>query len=274
MSCGAHSAGSVQCRTRLTDRRGDRGARLLRGRRQRGAAIAGEAGGHEPHQLVGPASAHHDRRAVLTRYRDDLRLRVARLHQVAERRDEQMVHRRRIFAALRRRAGDTLVLGAIDALVRARDRRVEIIIGDDARVRRVVAGQDRRMAGAGFGRAMRLIARREDDTRREPRETAGEAAAIFGKKVGRELVDRDHHHQLRGRRRGRNLLHRRRRILREAGSRGETKRGGKGSGQIFQRHGRLLQPRGVSAGCPLDESRLYGKPSNDQQLRTGHEFAE
>src|SRR3546814_7562706 len=38
--------------------------------------------------------------------------------------------------------------------------------------------------------------------------------------------------------------------------------------------GRLLQPRGVSAGCPLDESRLYGKPSNDQQLRTGHEFAE
>src|SRR3546814_15363914 len=65
------------------------------------------------------------------------------------------------------------------------------------RSRRMVAGQDRRMAGAGFGRAMRLIARRKDDARSEPRETAGEAAAIFGEKVGRKLVDRDHHDQFR-----------------------------------------------------------------------------
>src|SRR3546814_3220199 len=108
-----------------------------------------------------------------------------------------MVHRGGIFAAARGRVRDGLVLGAIDAFVLARGRQVEIMIGDDAGVRRMVAGQDRRMAGAGFGRAMRLIARREDDARSEPRETAGEAAAIFGEKVGRKLVERDHHDQFR-----------------------------------------------------------------------------
>src|SRR3546814_6938403 len=81
----------------------------------------------------------------------------------------------------------------------------------------VIAGQDRRMAGTGFGRAMRLIARREDDARSEPREAAGEAAAIFGEKIGRKLVDRDHHDQFRRRGRRCNLLPRRRRILRETG---------------------------------------------------------
>ena len=40
------------------------------------------------------------------------------------------------------------------------------------------------MAGAGLGRAVRLIARREDDARREPREAAGETPAIFGEQVG------------------------------------------------------------------------------------------
>src|SRR3546814_1620564 len=93
-----------------------------------------------------------------------------------------MVHRGGIFAAARGRVRDGLVLGAIDAFVLARGRQVEIMIGDDAGVRRMVAGQDRRMAGAGFGRAMRLIARRKDDARSEPRETAGEAAAIFGER--------------------------------------------------------------------------------------------
>ena len=186
-----------------------------------------------------------------------------------------MIYRRRIFAALRGRARDRLILGTIDALVRARGRQVEIIIRDDAGVRRMVAGQDGRMAGAGFGRPMRLIARRKDDARSEPREAAGEAAAIFGEKVGRKLVDRDHHHEFRRGGRCRNLLHRRRRILRESRAcAGHAKRGGDGGGEIFQLHGRLLQPRGVSAGCPLDESRLYGKPSNDEQLRTGHVFAE
>src|SRR3546814_1547956 len=95
---------------------------------------------------------------------------------------------------------------------------------------------------------------REDDARSEPREAAGEAAAIFGEKIGRKLVDRDHHDQFRRRGSRCNLLHRRRRILRETGPGGsKAKRGGKGNGQIFQLHGRLLQPRGVSAGCRSEE---------------------
>ena len=121
-----------------------------------------------------------------------------------------MVHRRRIFAAARRGAGDAFIFGAIDALVVARDRQVEIIVGDDAGARRVAAGQDRRMAGAGFGGAMRLIARRKNHADCEPREAAGEFAAIFGEQIGRQLVDRDHHDQLGRRRRGGNFCDRRR----------------------------------------------------------------
>src|SRR3546814_17180707 len=103
-----------------------------------------------------------------------------------------------------------------------------------------------------------------------PYTTLVRSAAIFGEKVGRKLVDRDHHDQFRRRGRRGNLLHRRRRILREAGAgAGNAKRGGEGGGEIFQLHGRLLRTGGVSAGSPLDESRLYGNPSHDLPLKSG-----
>src|SRR3546814_8263616 len=74
-----------------------------------------------------------------------------------------MLCRRRILVTLRRGSRNRLVFGAIEALVGAGGVEIEIIIGDDSRMRGVIAGQDRRMAWAGFGRAMRLI-RSEEHT--------------------------------------------------------------------------------------------------------------
>src|SRR3546814_2084328 len=98
-----------------------------------------------------------------------------------------MLCRRRILVTLRRGSRNRLVFGAIEALVGAGGVEIEIIIGDDSRMRGVIAGQDRRMAGAGFGRAMRLIARRKDDARGEPRQPAGEMAAIRSEEHTSEL---------------------------------------------------------------------------------------
>src|SRR3546814_9607576 len=81
-----------------------------------------------------------------------------------------MSGRRRIIAALRRASRNALILGAIETLVLAGGIEIEIMIGDDSRMRGVIAGQDRRMTGAGFGGAVRLITRRKDDSRRQPRQ--------------------------------------------------------------------------------------------------------
>src|SRR3546814_4056085 len=66
-----------------------------------------------------------------------------------------MSGRRRIIAALRRASRNALILGAIETLVLAGGIEIEIMIGDDSRMRGVIAGQDRRMTGAGFGGAVR-----------------------------------------------------------------------------------------------------------------------
>src|SRR3546814_7904780 len=60
--------------------------------------------------------------------------------------EREIVSRPAHIPRLRCRAGDTLVLGAIDALVRARDRQIEIIVRDNPGMGGVIAGQDRRMA--------------------------------------------------------------------------------------------------------------------------------
>src|SRR4051794_33300609 len=60
----------------------------------------------------------------------------------------------------------------------------------------MVAREDRRMAGAGLGRGMALIAVAEHGPRRDPREAIGELRAIFIEQVGGELVDREDDEQL------------------------------------------------------------------------------
>src|SRR3546814_19544368 len=95
-------------------------------------------------------------------------------------------------------------------------RSLEISMSYDSRMRWVFAGQYRRMAGAVFGRAMLLIARRKDDARGEPRQPTGEMAAIFGEQVGGKLVDCNDDEQLWRRGRGGHLRRRCRRILSEA----------------------------------------------------------
>ena len=47
------------------------------------------------------------------------------------------------------------------------------------------------MAGAGFGRGVRLIAGGEDDAQLQPPQAAGEILAILGEQVGGELIDRN-----------------------------------------------------------------------------------
>jgi hypothetical protein len=206
---------------------------------------------------------HHDRRPVLARNRNDLRARVARLHQVAERRDKQLGHRGRILAAARTGAGDGFVLGAIDALVVARRVQVEIIVGDNAGARRMATGQNRRVAGACFGRAMRLVARRKDDPAAEPRQAAAEPAAIFGVKIGRELlvviaVDQDYHEQLGRGRGGGDLLHRRRGILSQNGAAAaDTQGGGESDFEKVRRHERRLRCTRVSARAVLSTKPAY-----------------
>ena len=87
--------------------------------------------------------------------------------------------------------GTRLVLGAIDGLVGPRERLVGPGIGDDPGARRVIAGEDGRMAGAGLGRGVALIAVAERRPAAEPGKAAGEVRAIFVPQIGRELVDRD-----------------------------------------------------------------------------------
>ena len=188
----------------------DRGAVRALDRFGLGAAgIAREFLPVPPPKLIDLVATHHHRRAVLPRDRDDPRRRVRRLHPLAERRHEQMLVGDGVVGA--GAAGDALILGAIDGLVGARGLQIGPAVGDDAGARGVHPGQDRRMARAGLGRGMALIARREHRAFQQPLEPAGEAVAIFGEQIGGELIDRDRHDQLgrrarRGRGGGRGFL--------------------------------------------------------------------
>src|SRR5207249_4860201 len=95
------------------------------------------------------------------------------------------------------RARRSLVFRTIDALVRALDALVDPDVGDDPGARRMIAGEDGRMAGAGLGRRVALISVAEHGAARQPREAAGELRAILVEQIGRELVDRDDDEELR-----------------------------------------------------------------------------
>jgi hypothetical protein len=62
----------------------------------------------------------------------------------------------------------------------------------------MIAGQDRRMAGASLGRGVALIAIVKNGTLSEPGKTLGKMRAVFVPQVGGKLVDRDHDEQLWG----------------------------------------------------------------------------
>ena len=197
--------------------------------------------------------------------------RIARLHQIAQRRHEQMVHRRRIFAAARRGAGDAFVFSAIDALVVARDRQVEIIIGDDPRAR-----PDGCRSGSSNGRG-RFRSRHAPDspteTRRPdasrarppvnlPRYSANRSAESwstatitisFGGGVAAvTLATGDAEFCART-----VLPLPIQRVAARAILRGFSVTSG------------VSVVQGVSAGCPLGESRLYGKPRETGDSGTG-----
>ncbi len=78
------------------------------------------------------------------------------------------------------------------------------------------------MAGAGFGRGMALIAAGEDDAMLQPRQATRKARAIFGEKIGAQLIDRNDDEQF-GRRRRRScaILGNRRRADRGQGQSGK-----------------------------------------------------
>ena len=192
---GAHRW-QVERRTWAGNRPTDGGGNLCNVGRRFDAAIAGEPGGRQPPQLVGLPPAHHDRSAVLAGHRDDLRARIGGAHQIAQRRHTQILDRRRIAARARRRAGNSRILRTIDALVIARDAKIEPVVGDHAVAPRMRSGQDGRMAGAGFGRGMRLIARGKHHARCQPREAASEMLAILAEQIGGKLIDRYRDDQL------------------------------------------------------------------------------
>jgi len=90
--------------------------------------------------------------------------------------------------------------------------RVDPVVGGDAGLGRMQARQDRRVAGAGLGQAVGLIAvDRHQSLVRHPPQAAGVTAAILVEQIGAELVHHDGHNQLR-RRQGRAGGLRRRRL--------------------------------------------------------------
>ena len=134
-------------------------------------------------------AAHHDRRPVLAGDRNGSASGPGLLHQLAEGRHEQML--RRDLVGKGTGARHRLVLGAIDGIVGPPDRLVEPGVADDAGARRMIAGQDGRMAGAGLGRRVALIAVVKHSPAGQPREATGEVRPVLVIKVGRELIDRD-----------------------------------------------------------------------------------
>jgi hypothetical protein len=201
LGLGRAELGKLHRLARLGESRGDVGVDRSADWSRGAAGILGEMVGGPIPALVGGMAAHHHRGAVLAGDGDHPRRRVDPLHPVAERRHAQMVGRDRVGARIA--PGHSLVLGAIDPLVGARHAKIVPGVGDDPGARRVSAGEQRRVARAGFGRRVRLIAVGEDDAVRQALEPAGEMRPIFGEQLGRELVDRDRDDQLRPRRRRR-----------------------------------------------------------------------
>ncbi len=156
-------------------------------RRHRGPGRPGMGGGGKalvidpPVDRIGMMASHHDRGAVLARDGDDAGTRRLRLQPVAERVDFQILRAPRIRI---RRAANR------DAIERRTRAPIEPAVGNDAGRGRMHAGEDRRMARAGLGRGMALIAVGEGDTFGEPGKPAGEAVAIAREEIGGELVDR------------------------------------------------------------------------------------
>ena len=144
-------------------------------------------------------AAHHHGRAVFSRDRNDPRARHRDLHTVAQSGHFQVIGRNRIIPRIA--AGNRFVFGAIDFIVRlaravgARRFRILPVIGDDPGACRAAPGQNRRMAGAGFGRGMALMTARKDDALRQPFESAGYARPIFIEQVSRKLVHRNRNDQ-------------------------------------------------------------------------------
>ena len=201
---------------------------------------------------VGIVAAHHDRSPVLAGHGDDPTARIGALHQIAERRHAQMeVGDGVIF---RRRAGHALVLGAIDIFVRPRRALIVPVVGDDPGATGPVAGQDGRMAWAGLGRRVRLVAGGEHNALRQAAEPARVVAAIFGEEVGGELIDRNGNNQPRP---GRGRVAR---LLRRRGHSGKGQQGG----EQLELH-----------GTPQDQARSRRRPMATQtRMTTGTSTAD
>ncbi|MNS73727.1 hypothetical protein D3C72_1071760 [compost metagenome] len=131
-------------------------------------------------------------------------------------------------------------------------RGVDPVVGRNAAVRRVDAGQDGRVTGAGHGDAMRLIAvDRDKPLIGQGLQPAGELAAILVEQVGAELVDHQGHHQGRGRALGRSRSRRRdrlRRLLRH-GRKGRAGQKGKRQGRGQNAAEDHLEHRKHDRGC-------------------------
>src|SRR5205085_9328856 len=117
------------------------------------------------------------------------------LHQLGEGRNEEML--RRDLVGGRAGARNALVLDTINADVRPADLLIDPVVRDDPRARRMIAGEESRMARAGLGRGVALVAVAEHGARREAREAAGELRAIFVEEIRGELVDGDDDEKLR-----------------------------------------------------------------------------
>ncbi len=144
-----------------------------------------------------------DRAPVLARDGEDLALRADDLQPVAQGRGAQLFWADRavvdVVASVRQVVGGRGQ--AIDFLAGLA---VDPVVGGDSGLGRMHARQNRRVAGAGLGQAVGLIAvDRHQPLVRHPAQAARVAAAVLVEQIGAELVHHDGDDQLR-RRQGRN----------------------------------------------------------------------
>ena len=161
--------------------------------------IGGEAEAlGQPEGAVALVPGQVDGPAILAGNAEDAAGRADRLQPVAERRGLQHIRPDRAVVGVPAVRQGVLRRGqAIGLLAR---RGVDPVVGRDAAVRRMDAGQDGGMPGAGHGDAVRLIAvDRDQAVIGQGLQPAGELAAILVEQVGAQLIDHQGHDQSRRR---------------------------------------------------------------------------
>ncbi len=175
----------------------------------------------QPEGAVALVPSQGDGAAILARHAVDAAFRADRLQPVAQGRGAQLFRTDRAVVGVLAVGQGILRRGqAIGLLAR---RRVQPVVGGNAAAGRVGAGQDGRVAGAGHGHPVGLIAVDRDHALiGQGLQPAGELAAVLVEQIGAELIDHHGDDQGRG---GAAVLGRRSRSLSRSLSRLGERRG-------------------------------------------------